>query len=176
MLNRCPFTKGSARFSYRINHPRPNLGTLYESIELIVYPQCFFEKPYICTTQYLRCSPGLLAIVNLPGWRWATITKVALDRLSRSLHSDVCDSDGCRDAVVHSRISGRGSWRFRAAPNNNINPPTLWWSYCCLYLNRPPICSNHMFRCGSKFQKSIILAEGAIALPVTLSGGVLFAS
>ena len=56
-------------------------------------------------------------LLNLPGWRWATITKVALDRLSRSLHSDVCDSDGCRDAVVHSRISGRGNRRFRAVPN-----------------------------------------------------------
>ena len=56
---------------------------------------------------------------NLPGWRWATITKVALDRLSRSLHSDVCDSDGCCDAVLHSRISGCGSRRFRAVPNED---------------------------------------------------------
>jgi hypothetical protein len=56
-------------------------------------------------------------MVNLPGWRWATIKQVALDRLSRSLHSDVCDSDGCCDAVLHSTISGRGSRRERAAPN-----------------------------------------------------------
>ena len=55
---------------------------------------------------------------NLPGWRWAAITKVALDRLSRSLHSDVCDSDGCCDAVVHSTISGSGNRRTRAVPNN----------------------------------------------------------
>ena len=54
---------------------------------------------------------------NLPGWRWATITKVALDRLSRSLHSDVCDSDGLRDAAIHSTISGRGGRRDRAASN-----------------------------------------------------------
>ena len=52
---------------------------------------------------------------NLPGWRWATITKVALDRLSRSLHSDVCDSDGLRDAAIHSTISGSGGRRERAA-------------------------------------------------------------
>ena len=56
-------------------------------------------------------------LVNLPGWRWATIKQVALDRLSRSLHSDVCDSDGCCDAVLHSTISGRGSRRERAALN-----------------------------------------------------------
>ena len=56
---------------------------------------------------------------NLPGWRWATIKQVALDRLSRSLHSDVCDSDGCNDVVVHSTISGRGGWRERAALNNS---------------------------------------------------------
>ena len=59
---------------------------------------------------------------NLPGWRWATITKVALDRLSRSLHSDVCDSDGCCDAVLHSTISGRGSRRERAALNTSFKP------------------------------------------------------
>ena len=39
------------------------------------------------------------------------ITKVALDRLSRSLHSDVCDSDGLRDAAIHSTISGSGGRR-----------------------------------------------------------------
>ena len=60
---------------------------------------------------------GGVEVVNLPGWRWAMITKVALDRLSRSLHSDVCDSDGCRDAVVHSTISGRRGRRLCAAPN-----------------------------------------------------------
>ena len=60
---------------------------------------------------------------NLPGWRWAAITKVALDRLSRSLHSDVCDSDGCCDAVVHSTISGSGNRRTRAVPNNLIKQP-----------------------------------------------------
>ena len=61
---------------------------------------------------------------NLPGWRWAAITKVALDRLSRSLHSDVCDSDGCCDAVVHSTISGSGNRRTRAVPNisKDISP------------------------------------------------------
>jgi len=58
-----------------------------------------------------------LRLINLPGWRWATIKQVALDRLSRSLHSDVCDSDGCCDAVLHSTISGRGSRRERAALN-----------------------------------------------------------
>ena len=58
---------------------------------------------------------------NLPGWRWATITKVALDRLSRSLHSDVCDSDGLRDAAIHSTISGSGGRRDRATSNIIMN-------------------------------------------------------
>ena len=64
-----------------------------------------------------RGFPDVVAGVqcNLPGWRWATITKVALDRLSRSLHSDVCDSDGLRDAAIHSTISGSGGRRDRAA-------------------------------------------------------------
>ena len=64
-----------------------------------------------------RACLRLFWSINLPGWRWATIKQVALDRLSRSLHSDVCDSDGCCDAVLHSTISGRGSRRERAALN-----------------------------------------------------------
>ena len=43
---------------------------------------------------------------------------MALDRLSRSLHSDVCDSDGCCDAVVHSTISGSEDRRTRAVLND----------------------------------------------------------
>ena len=57
---------------------------------------------------------------NLPGWRWAMITKVALDRLSRSLHSGVCDSDGYCNAVVHSTISGRGRRRACASSNKHV--------------------------------------------------------
>ena len=69
------------------------------------------------TLQYpaLRCVIVRPEAVNLPGWRWAMITKVALDRLSRSLHSDVCDSDGLRDAAIHSTISGSGGRRDCAA-------------------------------------------------------------
>ena len=63
------------------------------------------------------CRDAIAQKINLPGWRWAAIKKVALDRLSRSLHSDVCDSDGCCDAVVHSTISGGGNRRARAVPN-----------------------------------------------------------
>ena len=71
----------------------------------------------MCITAVQDPAPGVHTVSNLPGWRWATIMQVVLDRLSRSLHSDVCDSDGCRDAVAHSRISGRGTRRSRAVPN-----------------------------------------------------------
>ena len=69
-----------------------------------------------------------LGLCNLPGWRWATITKVALDRLSRSLHSDVCDSDGLRDAAIHSTISGSGGRRERATSNisKQLGGPPRW--------------------------------------------------
>ena len=70
-----------------------------------------------------RLPPLVMWSGNLPGWRWAMITKVALDRLSRSLHSDVCDSDGLRDAAIHSTISGRGSRRDRAASNSLTTNP-----------------------------------------------------
>ena len=71
-----------------------------------------FTCKIYCRSVNLQC--------NLPGWRWATITKVALDRLSRSLHSDVCDSDGLRDAAIHSTISGSGGRRDCATSNKGI--------------------------------------------------------
>ena len=68
-----------------------------------------------------------MEMINLPGWRWATIKQVALDRLSRSLHSDVCDSDGCNDVVVHSTISGRGGRRERATLKQFIKQILSKW-------------------------------------------------
>ena len=83
------------------------------------YPrECAWVAFHMCITAVQDPAPGVHTVSNLPGWRWATIMQVVLDRLSRSLHSDVCDSDGCRDAVAHSRISGRGSRRANAAPNH----------------------------------------------------------
>ena len=79
----------------------------------------FFPLSSQPSRSFLRYHSNLarLQSSNLPGWRWATIKQVALDRLSRSLHSDVCDSDGCCDAVLHSTISGREGRRERAALN-----------------------------------------------------------
>ena len=84
-----------------------------------------FESKFLCFGRVAsvvlvrRCDSSEVGMemINLPGWRWATIKQVALDRLSRSLHSDVCDSDGCNDVVVHSTISGRGGRRERATLN-----------------------------------------------------------
>ena len=89
-----------------------------------------------------RCSSSLKRpwLVNLPGWRWATIKQVALDRLSRSLHSDVCDSDGCCDAVLHSTISGRGSRRERAALNISLKPKQVPGRSNCVIL----ICARRV--------------------------------
>ena len=85
---------------------------------------------------------------NLPGWRWATIIQVALDRLSRSLHSDVCDSDGCRDAVAHSRISGRGSRRANAASNNlKRNLRNQLRHSSCAMVARPASAARLRARC-----------------------------
>ena len=80
-----------------------------------------------------------MSLINLPGWRWATIKQVALDRLSRSLHSDVCDSDGCCDAVLHSTISGREGRRERAALNissSKIETPTILVFRSCSFCAR----------------------------------------
>ena len=90
------------------------------------------------------------------------ITKVALDRLSRSLHSGVCDSDGYCNAVVHSTISGSGGRRARASSNG--------FPLDCLMRYRETVTRMILMA------KLSILAEGAIALLVTLSGSALFAS
>ena len=88
-----------------------------------------------------RCDGYLRGcrMINLPGWRWATIKQVALDRLSRSLHSDVCDSDGFCDAVLHSTISGRGSRRERAALNISS-----WLHFFCVISLRL-VCARCVF-------------------------------
>ena len=87
--------------------------------------------------------------INLPGWRWAAIKKVALDRLSRSLHSDVCDSDGCCDAVVHSTISGGGNRRARAVPNViYIECDFCTFSLCLRLHQRTPVPLGLWAKCG----------------------------
>ena len=87
----------------------------------LMLDQCRVQlSSHMCDPSTYEYALGEMVWSNLPGWRWATIMQVVLDRLSRSLHSDVCDSDGCRDAVAHSRISGRGIRRPRAAPNHTV--------------------------------------------------------
>jgi len=94
--------------------------------ELLVTPK------NLATLQIFVAETGTTRIPssNLPGWRWAAIKKVALDRLSRSLHSDVCDSDGCCDAVVHSTISGSGNRRTRAVPNIYLHSKPVHGNRC----------------------------------------------
>ena len=111
----------------------PDCGTLARTHGISThYPrECAWVAFHMCITAVQDPAPGAHTVSNLPGWRWATIMQVVLDRLSRSLHSDVCDSDGCRDAVVHSTISGRGSWRELAIPDtiqSNFLSCLVWCS------------------------------------------------
>ena len=100
-----------------------------------------FESKFLCFGRVAsvvlvrRCDSSEVGMemINLPGLRWATIKQVALDRLSRSLHSDVCDSDGCNDVVVHSTISGRGGRRERATLNKSSSKfLSFQFHYCML--------------------------------------------
>ena len=57
-------------------------------------------------------SPSL--VLNLPGWRWGSITQNPLVAVSRPLHSGVCETR--QDAglpVLHSKISDSGLLRTR---------------------------------------------------------------
>ena len=48
-------------------------------------------------------------VINLPGWRWATIMQFALDGSSCSLHTEVSKAHGGSFGVVHSKISVCGN-------------------------------------------------------------------
>ena len=105
------------------------------------------------------------------------IQQLALVGSSSSLHSEACNALGASDGVIHSSISQEAA-RLRATANN-------------LLCRRGKIKTSNALLCfrGTKQQRVLrpktingstawchILAEGAMTLPVTLSGGVLFAS
>ena len=99
--------------------PRPESGLLASNVNYFSARSHPSRSADVAIHTDGHCCP-----FNLPGWRWATIKQVALDRLSRSLHSDVCDSDGLRDAAIHSTISGSGGRRDRATSNRSKLVPT----------------------------------------------------
>ena len=123
-------------------------GTAREALRVLL-AFCFCFRFLICKIVFAPVAvarrfprnPLLVCLFNLPGWRWATIKQVALDRLSRSLHSDVCDSDGCNDVVVHSTISGREGRRDRASLNHfSINA-----SHALAQTYRGQTAADHFF-------------------------------
>ena len=56
----------------------------------------------------------LLFFLNLPGWRWGSITQNPLVAVSRPLHSGVCETrQDIGLPVLHSEISDSGLLRTR---------------------------------------------------------------
>ena len=56
----------------------------------------------------------LLLFLNLPGWRWGSITQNPLVAVSRPLHSGVCETrQDIGLPVLHSEISDSGLLRTR---------------------------------------------------------------
>lgn len=75
-----------------------------------------FDSPspllFASAIRSIRVSASLF--LNLPGWRWGTITQIPLVAVSRPLHSGVCETR--QDAglpVLHSEISDSGLLRTR---------------------------------------------------------------
>ena len=65
--------------------------------------------------------------LNLPGWRWGTITQIPLVAVSRPLHSGVCETR--QDAglpVLHSEISDSGLLRTRGDQQNESEVRAAW--------------------------------------------------
>ena len=68
--------------------------------------------------------------INLPGWRWGTITQIPLVAVSRPLHSGVCETR--QDAglpVLHSEISDSGLLRTRGGQQNKQDTRKLLLLY-----------------------------------------------
>ena len=67
---------------------------------------------FACT--YKERRTRLLLHLNLPGWRWGTITQIPLVAVSRPLHSGVCETrQDIGLPVLHSEISDSGLLRTR---------------------------------------------------------------
>ena len=143
--------------------------------------------------------------LNLPGWRWARIMQLVLVGSSSSLPSEACNALGGSDGVAHSKISLNGVTRPRGfQPADPVTHPRLRmceFGSKVIGPRRDPKCvvpsrtwaqfPPHNYSCGSRMARPraaswqtastiatrlAILAEGAMALSMTLDGGALFAS
>lgn len=59
-------------------------------------------------------------VVNLPGWRWARITQLALVGSSSSLHSEVCNIPGFLFGDATAKFLGEATKRTVAVANLQI--------------------------------------------------------
>ncbi len=65
-------------------------------------------------SQVVEVEQALLFFLNLPGWRWGSITQNPLVAVSRPLHSGVCETrQDIGLPVLHSEISDSGLLRTR---------------------------------------------------------------
>ena len=86
-------------------------------VVVLVGFSCFFvELRPLLSSRFEICeswsSPSLF--LNLPGWRWGSITQNPLVAVSRPLHSGVCETrQDIGLPVLHSEISDSGLLRTR---------------------------------------------------------------
>ena len=121
--------------------------------------------------------------LNLPGWCWARIKQLALIGSSSSLHSEACKALGGSDGVVHSTISLAAICMRAVAKQYRKHWEAMRYAlFSCSYLKwfwndflEHPVFKYHL-QTLLPSALTFILAEGAIALLVTLSGSALFAS
>ena len=76
-------------------------------------------RPAVCAVAGPTVARVVPFRVNLPGWRWGTITQLPLVAVSRPLHSGVCETR--QDAglpVLHSEISDCGRLRTRGGQHS----------------------------------------------------------
>ena len=86
----------------------------------------FVLRPLVHDSKGRYLKGGAPFRVNLPGWRWGTITQLPLVAVSRPLHSGVCETR--QDAglpVLHSEISDRGRLRTRGGQRSRRDRRTV---------------------------------------------------
>ena len=116
-----------------------SLLTPYPWVQLELYP-CFTYQMYtvlskVCppassvTSKSDRSCKSPSLVLNLPGWRWGSITQNPLVAVSRPLHSGVCETrQDIGLPVLHSEISDSGLLRTRGDQQYKDD---FWIYQCC---------------------------------------------
>ena len=124
---------------------------------------CALPGPLLSSHVKIReCYSSPPIFLNLPGWRWGSITQNPLVAVSRPLHSGVCETR--QDAglpVLHSKISDSGLLRTRGGQRKAIQSRCKWsrWSTTLKNFSRSNFCRMSVWM-DLRFLRALALSVG----------------